>query len=139
MSRSANRKRERGFTLVEVLAAFVILSLTLASVYAALTGGLGWERRAGETASAVLVARSWLAEAGVSRPLAEGVTEETLEDGRTVRMTMRRVEPVPLDHDPRVLAWEVTVEVLTPESVPPKSVTDGGASLSLTELKLGPP
>lgn len=120
--------RERGFTLVEVLAAFVILSLTLASAYAALTGGLRWERRAGETASAVLTARSYLAEAGVSRPLAEGVREETLEDGSTVRIAMREVEPVPLETRPRVLAWEVTVEVATPD----------GATLRLSELKLAP-
>lgn len=129
MSRSPPRKRERGFTLVEVLAAFVILSLTLASVYAALTGGLRWERRAGETASAVLLARSYLAEAGVVRPLAEGVTEETLADGRIVRVTMQEVEPLPLETRPRLLAWEVTVEVVQPE----------GGALSLTELKLAPP
>ena len=139
MWRSARQRAERGFTLVEVLAAFVILSLTLASVYAALTGGLRWERRAGETASAVLTARSWLAEAGVSRPLAEGVTEETLEDGRTIRMTMRPVEPVPLAHEARVLAWEVTVEVFTPENVAAGTVAPEGASLRLTELKLGEP
>ncbi len=129
MSRSPSRTRERGFTLVEVLAAFVILSLTLASAYAALTGGLRWERRAAETASAVLVARSYLAEAGVSRPLAEGVSEETLEDGRTVRVAMRPVEPVPLaDSRPRLLAWEVTVEVAGPDAPP----------LALTTLKLAP-
>ena len=121
--------RERGFTLVEVLAAFVILSLTLASAYAALTGGLRWERRAAETASAALLARSYLAEAGVSRPLAEGVSEETLADGRTVRIAMRAVEPVPPAGAPRVLAWDVTVEIATPE----------GAGLSLSELKLGSP
>ncbi|HUF86824.1 MAG TPA: type II secretion system protein [Thermohalobaculum sp.] len=129
MSRSPPRRRERGFTLVEVLAAFVILSLTLASAYAALTGGLRWERRAGETVSSVLLARSYLAEAGVARPLAESVTEATLDDGRTVRVTMREVEPVPLETRPRLLAWEVTVEVVQP----------GGGALSLTELKLAPP
>ena len=128
MWRSAHRRRERGFTLVEVLAAFVILSLTLASAYAALTGGLRWERRAAETSAAVLLARSYLAEAGVSRALAEGVTEEMLDDGRTVRIAMREVEPVPLETRPRLLAWEVTVEVIEPE----------GARLSLTELKLAP-
>jgi general secretion pathway protein I len=128
MWRSARRRRERGFTLVEVLAAFVILSLTLASAYAALTGGLRWERRAAETSAAVLLARSYLAEAGVARPLAAGVREETLDDGRTVRVTAREVEPVPLETQPRVLAWEVTVEVTEP----------GGAMLSLTALKLAP-
>ncbi len=125
---------ERGFTLVEVLAAFVILSLTLASTYAALSGGLRWEARAGETASAVLLARSVLAEAGVSRPLAEGVTEETLDDGRTVRLAMRPVEPVPMGRTaPRLIAWEVTVEVDGPD---PDS---DSPRLSLTELKLAPP
>lgn len=117
---------ERGFTLIEVLAAFVILSLTLASAYAALTGGLTWERRAGETASAVLLARSHIAEAGVSRPLAEGVTEETLADGRMMRIAMRQVEPVPFDGIPRLVAWQVTVEIAAPE----------GASVRLSELKL---
>lgn len=124
-----NPRREGGFTLVEVLAAFVILALTLASAYAAFTGGLTWERRAGETAEAVLLARSYLTEAGVSRPLAEGVTEETLEDGRTVRLSMREIEPVPSDGLRQITAWEVTVEIVGP----------GNASLSLTELKLGPP
>jgi len=128
MFASRRPRREHGFTLVEVLAAFVILALTLASAYAAFSGGLGWERRAGETASAVLLARSWLDEAGVSRPLAEGVSEEMLEDGRTVRLAMRQVEPVAPGGVPRVTAWEVTVEVATPD----------GATLSLTELKLGP-
>lgn len=129
MSRSPNRKRERGFTLVEVLAAFVILALTLTSAYAAFTGGLTWERRAGETAEAVLLARSYLAEAGVSRPLAEGVVEERLGDGRTVRLSMREVVPVSTDGLAQVTAWEVTVEISGP----------GDASLSLTELKLGAP
>lgn len=121
--------RERGFTLVEVLVAFVILSLTLASAYAALTGGLTWERRAGETASAVLLARSHLAEAGISRPLVEGVTEEPLADGRTLRIAMRQVEPVPFDGIPRLAAWQVTVEIAAPE----------GAVVRLSELKLAPP
>lgn len=129
MSASPNARHERGFTLIEVLVAFVILSLTLASTYAALTGGLTWERRAGETASGVLIARSYLAEAGVSRPLAAGTSEETLADGRTVRIAMRQVQPVQLDHQPRLAAWDITVEVAEP----------GGASVRLSELKLAPP
>lgn len=129
MSALPNRKRERGFTLVEVLAAFVILSLTLASAYAALTGGLTWERRAGETASAVLIARSHLAEAGVSRPLAAGVTEERLADGRTLRIVMREVEPVPTEGIRRLVAWQVTVEVGPPE----------GPGVRLSALKVAPP
>lgn len=129
MCASRRPTREGGFTLVEVLAAFVILSLTLASVYAALTGGLRSERRAGETASAVLLARSYLAEAGVSRPIAEGVSEEALDDGRTVRITMRQVAPVPLETAPRLTAWDVSVEVTGP----------GDAALRLDELKLSPP
>ncbi len=129
MFRSLRRTREGGFTLIEVLAAFVILSLTLASAYAALTGGLRWERRAGETASAVLLARSHLAEAGVSRPLAAGVTEEMLTDGRTLRIAMEEVEPVPNEGMRRLVAWQVTVEVTAP----------GGTAVRLSELKLAAP
>lgn len=129
MSRSPRPTREHGFTLIEVLAAFVILSLTLASAYAALTGGLRWERRAAETASGVLLVRSLLTEVGVARPLVEGTVEETLDDGRTVRIAMREVRPVPLEIRPRVTAWEVTVEIVTPD----------GATVGLSDLKLAPP
>lgn len=129
MLRSLRRTREQGFTLIEVLAAFVILSLTLASAYAAFTGGLRWERRAGETASAVLLARSHLVEAGISRPLAAGVTEETLADGRMLRTTIEEVEPVPTEGIRRLVAWQVTVEITAP----------GAAPVRLSELKLAPP
>lgn len=123
-----NRTRSSGFTLAEVLVAFVILGLTLAGAYAAFSGGLRAEQKAGESAEGVLLAQSYLAEIGVSRPLAEGTQEEVLETGQTVRIEIREVEALPLERNPRVRAWEVGVEVLTP----------GGDSVRLAELKLGP-
>ena len=51
--------RNSGFTLAEILVAFVILGLSLASAYAAFSGGLRAERRAGESLEAFT--RHWTA------------------------------------------------------------------------------
>lgn len=122
-------RRDRGFTLVEVLVAFVILALTLTAALAAIAAALRWESRAEETMSALLLARSHLDEIGVSRPLADGASEAVLSGGETVRIDMRRVDPVPVTGAPRLAAWMATVEVTTP----------GGHSVRLDELKLAPP
>jgi general secretion pathway protein I len=121
--------RNRGFTLVEVLVAFVILGLSLAAAYSAFTGGLRAELRARQSAEGVLLAQSYLAEIGVSRPLVEGSEEEELDDGRTVRIEMREVGGFSLDRRERIRAWEVGVEVIEPD----------GAAVRLAEVKLGPP
>jgi general secretion pathway protein I len=121
--------RNSGFTLVEVLVAFVILGLSLASAYAAFSGGLRAELRAEQSARGVLLAQSYLSEIGVSRPLVEGAEEEVLETGETVRVEMREIDVLALARRPRVSAWEVGVEITTPD----------GGTVRLAELKLGPP
>lgn len=114
---------------MEVLVAFVILALTLAATYAALSGALRWEARAGETVAGVLTARSLLDEAGRSRPLAEGTVEETLPTGQRVLLTMRQVEPFAVPGPRRVSAWEVEVRVTGRD----------GAMVTLREMKLAAP
>lgn len=120
--------RNRGFTLVEVLAAFVILAMTLGAVYASFTGGLSSESRAERAARAALVARSALSEFGVSRLIAPDVYEEEYESGDFARITVERIAPLPENPvGERGAAFLVTVE----------AGSDGEVAAVLRTVRLG--
>ncbi len=79
MTRRA-RRTAAGFTLIEVVVAFVLLSLILATSFEIFSGGM---RRAGdldERARALAVAQSQLASAGTEVLFAEGETRGETED-----------------------------------------------------------
>jgi general secretion pathway protein I len=61
-----------GFSLLEVLVAFVILSLVLSVLMQVFSGGLRNATRAGEYQQAMLLAQSKLAGIGIEEPLEEG-------------------------------------------------------------------
>ena len=69
----ANRQ-QRGFTLIEVLVAFMILTLSLTVIFRIFSGGLRNIALSEDYARAVLVAESQLSAIGVSEPLEHGVT-----------------------------------------------------------------
>ena len=72
----------RGFTLIEVVVAFVLLSTVLALGFEVFSDGL---RRTGELedrSRAVIIAQSRLDFAGLDDPLAEGSTQGESEDHR---------------------------------------------------------
>lgn len=73
------RRGTEGFTLMEILVAFAIISVTLLVVFRSFQSGLEHERRAGEAQARVLEARSILAGIG-----ATGRLIETVETGRLV-------------------------------------------------------
>jgi len=64
--------RHRGFTLIEVLVAFSILSLTLAAVFALLSSGTRSTHISDEYSKAVVLAESKVAELGITEPLRPG-------------------------------------------------------------------
>jgi len=66
--------RQRGFSLIEVLVAFMILALSLTVVFRIFSGGLRNVALAEDYARAVLVAESQLATVGINEPLELGVT-----------------------------------------------------------------
>lgn len=66
------QKRIRGMTLIEVLVAFVVLSLTMAVILQIFSGGMRNARMAESYSRAVFLAESRLAAAGVEHPLAAG-------------------------------------------------------------------
>ena len=75
-------RRQRGFTLVEIVVAFVLLSLVLATGFEIFSSGL---RRAGELddlSRAIVIAQSRLASVGMEEAIAEGTVQGESEDRR---------------------------------------------------------
>ncbi|MGE5097624.1 MAG: type IV pilus modification PilV family protein [Betaproteobacteria bacterium] len=79
--RPASRNRQVGFTLIEIVVAFVMLALVLVTSFEIFTGGM---RRAGELqeySRALELAQSKIAAAGTEEPFKEGETQGETEDG----------------------------------------------------------
>lgn len=70
-----------GFALVEVLAALVLVLMTLGVVYQAYGTAFDTSARAKHVTEALLAAESKLAELGAMRPLRAGASSGTLADG----------------------------------------------------------
>jgi general secretion pathway protein I len=71
-----------GFSLLEVLVAFVILSLVVTALFRLFSGALGNASAADDYSRAVLVAESALAEAAAVQPLTEINLQGSADDGR---------------------------------------------------------
>jgi general secretion pathway protein I len=80
--RPRSAKRAAGFTLIEVVVAFVLLTLVLATSFEIFTTGFAREALLEDQSRALLVAQSRLAAAGVEENLKEGETQGESEDRR---------------------------------------------------------
>ena len=99
--------REGGFTLVEVVVAFVLLSMVLATGFELFTTGMRRAVDLEERAQALAIAQSRIAAAGVEENLKEGVASGQSEDGKyrwTVTVT-RSAEGAPEPHQPVQTAY----------------------------------
>jgi general secretion pathway protein I len=85
------RKPPRGFSLLEVLVAFVILSLVAVALFRLFSAALNNASAADDYSRAVLVAESALATAAAAQPLREATQSGAVDDGRIEWAT--RVEP----------------------------------------------
>lgn len=78
----ASHRRQRGYTLIEVIVAFALLAGALTLLLGTLTGAtrqVRWSRDAGRAA---LHAQSLLDQVGVGEPLRPGEREGEFDDGR---------------------------------------------------------
>lgn len=94
-------RSQRGFSLIEVMIAFVLLAVALGILVAILGGGLAQVRQADQATGATLLAESLLSEVGVLTPIEPGSRQGESADGR-YRWTLEVVEvpdPAPLPED----------------------------------------
>jgi general secretion pathway protein I len=83
--------RSRGFSLLEVLVAFVILSLVATALFRLFSASLSNASAATDYSRAVLVAESRLEAAAAAQPLVAGDEQGTEDEGRIAWES--RVEP----------------------------------------------
>jgi len=74
MSRRLRSDRRAGFTLIETLAAFAILSIALIALFVGASGAIRSEARTRFELAALRLARTRLEEAGIVSPLSPGVS-----------------------------------------------------------------
>ncbi|MCC6870600.1 MAG: prepilin-type N-terminal cleavage/methylation domain-containing protein [Burkholderiales bacterium] len=75
-------RRSRGFSLLEVLAAFVILALVATAIFNLFASSLGNVAAADEWSRALVIAESRLEAAAAAQPLKEGSERGQSADGR---------------------------------------------------------
>ncbi len=125
-----NRKRNSGFTLIEVLIAFAILALVLGVVFRSLSTGLSHERTAGLVTARVLEARSILDRLGADLALEEGTIEGRLATGEPWTLIVSLLDPAASD--------EIQGDTLNAYLAELSVDGDDGRMLRLQTLKLGP-
>ncbi len=75
-------KRQRGYTLLEVIVAFALLALALTVLLGILSGAARQVRGSSDAARAALYAQSLLAQVGAGEVIAPGQRDGEFEDGR---------------------------------------------------------
>ena len=133
------RSRDAGFSLLEVLVAFIIVALVVTALFRLFGGALGNASAADDWTRAVLVAQSRLELAASAQPLLPATDAGTAADGRIGWRTT--VMPyVPPDANPdleRMSAslptrlYQVTVDVTFP------GIAGRDRSLSLSTVRIG--
>ncbi len=117
------RIHQRGFSLLEVLVAFAILSISLGVILQVFATGLRNAGMADDYTRATLYAESILAAIGREAPPSAGVREGPIDDQFSWRSTVSEyAEGMPDPERTQVRAFRVSVEVFWPGLARTRSV-----------------
>ncbi len=132
------RTKGRGFSLLEVLVAFVIISLVATALFRLFGGALANAAAANEWSRAMLVAETRLTVAANAQPLREAVDQGNDTDGRIRWESKVTPYDPPSTPDDIARASETMPTRLYRVSVDVRFPSDNGGErkISLTTLKL---
>ncbi|MGH8076330.1 MAG: type II secretion system protein XpsI [Lysobacter sp.] len=108
-------RRQRGYSLIEVIVAFALLALALTLLLGTLSGAARQVRWSSDAGRAALHAQSLLDQVGVGEPLAPGQRDGEFDDGR--------------------YRWSLSTTPWTDPALPPAAAIDPSAP-RLLELTL---
>jgi general secretion pathway protein I len=123
-------KDDRGFTLIEVVAAIAIVAVLAGVIFQIISGSIRSTHRAQSLANAGALAQSLLARVGNEIPLREGQLDVDTDLGLHWHLQMRRYGDAEDRKQWPVAAYIVTAEVTLQNNPSSRSVT-------LTTLRLG--
>ena len=139
MQRPRAPRHLRGFSLLEVLVAFVILALVATALFRLFSGALVNASAADDYTHAVLVAESVLAEAAAASPLAEATNTGSADEGRitwTTRVTQYTPPGVSADAERVTESMPTRLYRITAE-VTFAAPSGGTRSFALATTRLG--
>lgn len=131
------RRRDAGFTLIEVVVAFVLLSLVLMTSFEVFTGGMRRAADLEDYSRALLIAQSRLTAAGTEEQFKEGEAQGQSDDQRYRWTTIirRTDEGAPAEGQPNNNPYQLfRVDV----KVSWAGADSRDRSLTLSTLGLGP-
>jgi general secretion pathway protein I len=102
MTRRRTAGRDEGFTLIEVLVAFTIVTILLGAAMRLFSNGLSAAEQTRTYSEALLVAESSLDQIGTAIPLTDGETTDRVDDRFTRRIRILR-RPDERPNQPRSL------------------------------------
>lgn len=122
-----------GFSLLEILVAFSIMALALGVIMRVFSGSLNNVSTSQHYATAVLIAESKMASAGIELPLVEGETSGDTSAGYHWQVQIHREDDtsVATDMSPGLDLYRVEVRVEWPSS------PDRKARIRLVSLRVG--
>ena len=132
------KRDDRGFSLLEVLVAFVILALVATALFRLFGGALSNAAAASEWSRALLVAESRLTQAAAAQPLREGSEQGSESDGRIRWQTTVAAYEPPNASEELARVTDASATRLYRVSVDVRFPADNGRerTLSLSTLKL---